>query len=100
VLVDAEGDVLELGGNGLFLLNFDYRFPISGAFGGVVFFDVGNVWADWRDIDVGDLRPGAGIGVRYLSPIGPVRVELGWKLDRQPFESSTPVILLSLGNPF
>jgi outer membrane protein insertion porin family len=87
------------GGNGLVLVNVDYRFPIIGQFGGVVFFDWGNVWADWRHIDLGEARPGAGVGVRYLSPIGPLRVEIGWKLDRQHGESPYAVFV-SLGNPF
>ena len=101
-LVDQPGvvDKREVGGNGLLLLNFDYRFPVTSSFGGVLFLDVGNVWADWRDIDAAELRFGAGLGVRYKSPIGPVRLELGWKLDPQPWESSSPVFFLSLGNPF
>lgn len=98
-LFDVNGQLIESGGNGLFLLNLDYRFPIAGAFGGTVFADIGNVWADWRDIDPGDLRPGMGIGFRYASPIGPLRLELGWNLDRQPGEESA-VFFLSFGNPF
>lgn len=94
------GGVVEVGGNGLFVLNFDYRFPISGDFGGAVFFDLGNVWADWRDFDFDELRPGLGLGLRYASPIGPVRFEMGWKLDRQDFEETGPVLFLSFGNPF
>ena len=100
-LVPLEGGgLVEVGGNGLFVLNFDYRFPISGDFGGTFFFDLGNVWADWRDFDVDQLRPGAGLGLRYASPIGPIRFEMGWKLDRQGFEESGPVLFLSFGNPF
>lgn len=100
-LVPLEGGgLVEVGGNGLFVLNLDYRFPISGDFGGTFFFDLGNVWADWRDFDVDQLRPGAGLGLRYASPIGPIRFEMGWKLDRQDFEESGPVLFLSFGNPF
>lgn len=89
-----------VGGNGLLLANLDWRFPITESFGGVIFVDIGNVWADWRNIDAAELRLGAGIGARYKSPIGPVRLELGWKLDPQPWESRSPVFFLSLGNPF
>ena len=95
-----DGGTVEVGGNGLFVLNLDYRFPISGEFGGTVFFDLGNVWADWRDFDGDDLRPGLGIGLRYGTPIGPVRFEMGWKVDRQPGEEIGPVLFLSFGNPF
>lgn len=100
-LIDEDDDSpREVGGNGLLLANLDWRFPVTESFGGVIFLDVGNVWADWRNFDAAELRLGAGIGARYKSPIGPVRLELGWKLDPQPWESRSPVFFLSLGNPF
>lgn len=99
LIVREDGRILEAGGNGLVLLNLDYRFPIAGPVGGTVFFDLGNVWADWRDIRTQDLKAGFGLGVRYRSPIGPVRLEIGWKLDREPGEDD-PVLFLSFGNPF
>lgn len=92
-------DGTPVGGNGLVLFNLDWRFPIAGALGGVVFADSGNVWRDWRDLDAGDLEAGVGVGVRYLSPIGPLRAEIGWKLDRERGESPYE-IHLSFGNPF
>jgi outer membrane protein insertion porin family len=93
------GRLLPVGGNGLLLLNLDYRFPIVGAFGGTVFLDAGNVWADWRDVDPGEAKLGVGAGVRYRSPVGPVRVEVAWKLDREPLEDPYEVFL-SFGYPF
>jgi outer membrane protein insertion porin family len=84
----------------LFLFNLEYRFPIAGAFGGTVFYDAGNVWADWRSIDWGEVKQGIGVGVRYLSPIGPLRLDAGWKLDPDEGESRGPVLLISFGNPF
>ena len=94
------GEIIEAGGNGLAVFNLDYRFPISGAVGGVFFFDYGNVWADWRDIQLSDFKPGAGLGIRYASPIGPIRLEIGWKLDPEPEDDPNPVFFLSFGNPF
>ena len=49
--------------------------------------------------DAGELKLGAGVGVRYLSPLGPIRLEIGWKLDREPGEDSW-VATFSVGNPF
>lgn len=46
----------------------------------VGFLDVGNVFAVVSDVRLGDLRGGAGFGIRYKSPIGPIRVDLGFKL--------------------
>ncbi len=93
------GDILAVGGNALALANLDWRFPISGALGGVAFIDAGNVWADWSRYDSSDIKLGAGVGIRYASPVGPLRLEIGWKLDREPFEDSY-VVFFSLGNPF
>ncbi|HYL06469.1 MAG TPA: outer membrane protein assembly factor BamA [Thermoanaerobaculia bacterium] len=95
---------MPVGGNGLVLANFDYRFPIVGALGGTLFFDTGNVWADWRDIRLTGtegFKSGAGFGFRYLSPIGPLRAELGWKLHRERNPPEGPIVFfLSFGNPF
>jgi outer membrane translocation and assembly module TamA len=88
-----------VGGNGLLLFNLEYRFPLFGPVGGTVFYDAGNIWADWRDIDFGEVRNGLGVGLRYLSPIGPIRADVGWKLDRERFEKN-PSYSLSFGNPF
>ena len=88
-----------MGGLGLLLLNVDYRFPIAGPLGGTLFVDAGNVWPDWRQIALSEVKLGAGVGVRYLSPIGPLRLEVGWKLDREPGEPRSAV-LISFGNAF
>jgi outer membrane protein assembly complex protein YaeT len=93
------GRLVPVGGNGLFLVNLDYRFPIAGAFGGTLFADFGSVWADWRDVDPAEGKLGLGAGVRYRSPIGPIRVEVAWKMDREDLEDPYE-IFLSLGNPF
>ena len=98
VTVD-DGGLAPIGGTGMLLTNVDYRFPLGGGLGGTVFVDGGNVWADWRDVSVSDLKWGAGVGLRYASPIGPVRLDIGWKLD--PLESEDSyVVLFSFGNAF
>lgn len=87
------------GGNGLALLNVDLRYPIGESFWATVFYDWGNVFADWRDISTGELKGGIGTGVGWDSPIGPLRLEIGWKLDRERFEDSYQ-IFLSFGSAF
>ena len=96
---DSQGNLVPAGGNGLLLANIDLRFPLFDALGGTIFYDTGNVWADWRDIDPGEFRAGAGIGLRYLSPIGPLRFEVGWPIDRLPGDDS-PAYNFSLGYSF
>ncbi len=69
-----------------------------------MFVDAGNVFARASDLDLTELRPAAGFGVRYRSPIGPVRVELGFNLDRRELVPGTlerrSVLHISLGQAF
>lgn len=92
-------DYVPVGGAGLFLLNVEYRFPVFGPFGGTIFFDSGNVWGEWRGIDLGELKNGIGIGARYISPIGPIRAGIGWKLAPEKGEPGY-ALFVNIGNPF
>ena len=55
--------------------------PLRGKLGLVGFFDYGNVWSQSWHFDLGDLRYAAGPGLRYLTPIGPARIDLGYQLN-------------------
>lgn len=93
------GGFVPVGGDGLLLINLEYRFPVAGAFGGTVFFDSGNIWPDWRAIRPGELKNGIGLGARYNSPIGPVRAGIGFKLNREHGEPGY-ALFVNIGNPF
>ena len=71
------------GGNAMLLLNGELRVPVWGDLGAAFFVDGGNVFERTTQIDLGELRGSVGFGVRYRSPIGPVRLDLGFKLDRR-----------------
>ncbi|HET7698161.1 MAG TPA: POTRA domain-containing protein [Vicinamibacterales bacterium] len=71
------------GGDAEIVLNAELRLPIRGAVGGVVFVDGGNVFARASDLDLSQLRGSVGFGARYRSPIGPIRLDMGFKLDRR-----------------
>lgn len=73
------------GGNGLVLGNLELRVPIYGRLGGALFLDGGNVFNRVSQIDLGELRGAVGVGVRFLSPVGPLRFDVGFKLDPQEF---------------
>jgi outer membrane protein insertion porin family len=81
----ATNDVI----GGLTMLNFniEYIFPLikNAGMKGLVFFDTGNTWESGYHL--GDMRKTAGVGVRWYSPIGPLRLEWGYVLDRKESES-------------
>jgi outer membrane protein assembly complex protein YaeT len=96
---EGSDEFLPQGGAGLVFGSAEWRFPVYGPVGGNLFVDVGNNWAGWREVDLGQVRWGAGLGVRVETPVGPVRFEYGIKLDRESWE--TPgAFFISLGNPF
>jgi outer membrane translocation and assembly module TamA len=57
------------------------RFDLRGRLSGVVFVDGGNVWTDPWKAGPGGLRWAAGPGLRYNTPIGPMRVDVGLQLN-------------------
>lgn len=74
------------GGNGFLAINTELRIPILDGFGGTVFYDAAQVWQDPSQIRLtlegsSGLRQGVGVGLRYMTPIGPVRVEYGWPVE-------------------
>jgi outer membrane translocation and assembly module TamA len=92
------------GGNALVVLNLELRAPYWKGLGAVVFVDAGNVFKRVSDLDFGRLRPAAGFGLRYRSPLGPLRFDLGFNLNRQVLRSGAQergsVFHISLGQAF
>ncbi len=76
---------LPTGGNALLVFNSELRVPVWRGLVAAAFVDAGNVFLRVSDLDLGAIRTTTGVGLRYLSPIGPIRVDLGFKLDRQTF---------------
>ena len=71
-----------IGGHSMLEGSSELRLAVWGKVGAVAFFDYGNVWPDsWKAIDFGDLRYAAGPGLRYLTPIGPARVDFGYQIN-------------------
>nr|MBA3950072.1 BamA/TamA family outer membrane protein [Acidobacteriota bacterium] len=78
-------DGLSNGGNAMIVLNAELRLPIWKDVGAVTFVDAGNVFPRVGAFDLAELRPTAGLGLRYKSPIGPLRLDIGFKLNRKTF---------------
>lgn len=91
-----------VGGKALFLLNFELKFPLFAALkglSGAVFYDKGNIFPEIKNIKLGSLQDALGIGVRYRTPLGPVRFDLGWNLDA-PKEERRVLAFITIGNVF
>jgi outer membrane protein insertion porin family len=95
--INDDGD--PIGGNALVLINAEYVRPLSRLFSAHLFVDSGNVWERPSAVRFQDFRWGAGLGFSFDTPAGPIRLEYGWKLDREPDESPGQW-WLSFGIPF
>lgn len=92
------------GGNAMTIFNLETRAPYWKNMQFVWFLDAGNVFKLASDIRLDELRFSSGVGVRYRSPIGPLRVDWGWKLDTQLMltggRERSNVLHISLGQAF
>jgi outer membrane protein insertion porin family len=78
---DQFGNII--GGDRSVFTNVECLFPLVDRMNlnGVAFFDVGNSWNVEDGPFAEDVKAGAGVGVRWLSPMGPLRIEYGWKIN-------------------
>jgi outer membrane protein assembly complex protein YaeT len=74
------GAGLPIGGLSMLEMSTELRVPVWGNLSLVGFVDAGNVWTDPWQFDLGDLRYNVGPGLRYLTPIGPVRADIGYQV--------------------
>jgi translocation and assembly module TamA len=108
--IDEKG--FPIGGNATVILMAEARVPVHGSFSAVGFFDTGNVFQRLDQVSVTGLRSAVGFGVRYKSPFGPIRFDLGFKThveaipckagaqpDDRCFESR-PAVHISFGQAF
>jgi outer membrane protein insertion porin family len=79
--LNEKGELSKVGGELMVQFNFEFLIPLYPKLGvrGVVFYDMGNVYDDY--IDLGDLRSSWGYGIRWNSPLAPIRVEYGHVID-------------------
>ena len=73
-----------IGGHTMTENSVELRFPIWGNLTGVAFLDAGNVWNNAWDFNLNDLRYDVGPGLRYATPIGPLRVDVGYQINPIP----------------
>jgi outer membrane protein insertion porin family len=91
-----------IGGGAMVQANLECIFPVAKSAGilGVIFFDTGNVFNNFSDIRLNDLRRTAGLGIRWNSPMGPIRVAYGFVLDPKPEDSGRGRFEFTMGTAF
>jgi len=116
--MDDQGREAVVGGEFMLLTNVELRHGIpllsQWNFSGAVFIDGGNVWASTSDVSLKDFRPLAdeqdvtvndyrysmGVGLRYNTPVGPIRLDYGWPLKRDTYNDNSGRFHLTLGQIF
>jgi outer membrane protein insertion porin family len=92
------------GGNGMAIFNLETRAPYWKNLQFVWFLDTGNVFRRALDIRLDEFRVSSGVGFRYRSPIGPLRIDWGWKLSTRLLQTGgrerSNVLHISLGQAF
>jgi len=87
---DPETGITEIvGGKYMWFTNIEYHFPLveRGGLRGLVFFDAGNVYDEAWDFN--EIKKSVGTGLRWLSPMGPMRLEWGYVIDPDPDEDTS-----------
>lgn len=87
------------GGNAFALGSVEFRTYIGKGISVVPFLDCGNVWTDASDFNPSDIKYTAGLGLRYSTPVGPLRIDYGYKLNKEKNESSGE-LHFSIGHAF
>lgn len=92
-VTDANGNPASFvfGGNKMFVSNFEIEYPIYAPVGlkFVTFFDAGNAYSEQETLAFNQMRMNYGFGIRWVSPMGPLRFEWGFPIDRQPDEQKS-----------
>ena len=94
-----EGAEVPAGGGALLVLNEEIRVPVWRGVRLAVFVDAGNVWPSWGEAST-SLSLGAGLGLRYPTPIGPLWADVAWPVANVGISSSKPKFYFGIGRPF
>ncbi len=97
--LDEDGN--PVGGMTLVEGSVEWRFPLRKSFEGVLFFDFGNVFEKSYELVWDNLGYSAGCGIRYLTFVGPLRLDFGYQLNPPEEEAFDPYeIHFSIGQAF
>jgi outer membrane protein insertion porin family len=83
---NAAGD--PVGATIRWIYNAEIRFKIFGNFRMALFYDMGSLTNSFADITPYNIRNSAGVGLRYITPVGPLRLDYGFKIDKRAGEAA------------
>lgn len=100
--INKNGYETKFGGDKFIQINAELKHPLLKDQGlwGVVFYDTGNVYDSDENLDLTDLRKSTGLGFRWYSPIGPLRLEYGYRLDTKKGEEKGGRWEFTMGGAF
>jgi outer membrane protein insertion porin family len=102
VEINEDGEISEPGGDKYIQFNVEYLIPLVEKAGivGVLFYDTGDAYAEDESVDLGNLRQSVGYGIRWFSPVGPIRIECGHIIDPRPGEDTGGRWEFAMGSAF
>jgi outer membrane protein insertion porin family len=95
---DSKGN--PIGGRYIFEMSTEYRFLLFYPVQSTIFYDVGNVWSEMKYIKLKNLQHALGIGLRIITPVGPARIDIGYRPERVPLKKSHFQLHVSIGQTF
>lgn len=93
-------DDIPLGGMSILETSLEIRFPVRNKIWGALFLDGGQVWVNRGGISLGDLRLATGPGVLASTPVGPLRLDLGFPLPLTGGDGFRWNLHFTVGSPF
>ncbi|MBC8138590.1 MAG: BamA/TamA family outer membrane protein [Fibrella sp.] len=80
-------DLFSIRGSRMLLSSTELRVPLGPGFQGVVFTDIGNAYRPGESVQFGNLKGSGGLGLRFLTPIGPIRLDVAYGNQVQTYVS-------------
>ena len=100
----SNGNFVRIGGNKYVYSSLEYMYPLAIETGlkGILFLDVGETYDEKKNIDYNpyDMRKDAGFGFRWLSPMGPLKLDFGFPLGKRRSGESKYEVQFSIGSLF
>jgi outer membrane protein insertion porin family len=90
----------EFVGDSMMLVNAEYRIPVADNFDGVLFADIAKDWEEEADLSLDSLNESVGLGVRVKTPVGQLRLDYGFQIQREDEQEKDSRLHFSLGQSF